>query len=179
MWKKSESENPQPQFQAQPRPVTQPNVNAPQTKEQPTIGPTIYIKGDLSGEEDLIIEGRVDGKIEVRQHSVTVGKNGKVKADIYGKTITIEGEVQGNLYGEEHLVIRQTGTVRGNITAPRVSLEDGSNFKGCIDMSPKETSGSMVETEVRITHSAEAQQRNSGEAIPAATAKPNPGPAQV
>jgi cytoskeletal protein CcmA (bactofilin family) len=176
MWKKSESEDPQPQFQAQPRPVIQPHVNAPQTKEQPMIGPTIYIKGDLSGEEDLIIEGRVEGKIELRRHSVTVGKNGKVKADIYGKKSTIEGEVQGNLYGEEQLVLRQTGTVRGNITAPRVSLEDGSNFKGSIDMSPKETSRSTVETEAR---SAEARLKDSGEAIPAAAAKPDRGAAQV
>ncbi len=102
------------------------------------IGATIYIKGDLSGQEDLLIEGRVEGKIELRQHNVTVGKNGKVKADIYGRTITIEGEVQGNLYGEEQLLLRQTSTVRGNIIAPRVSLEDGSNFKGSIDMTPKE-----------------------------------------
>ena len=82
------------------------------------IGATIYIKGDLSGQEDLLIEGRVEGKIELRQHNVTVGKNGKVKADIYGRTITIEGEVQGNLYGEEQLLLRQTSTVRGNIIAP-------------------------------------------------------------
>ena len=148
MWKKSESEEPQPQFK--PQPAIQPRVNAPQTKERAMIGSTIYIKGDVSGQEDLIIEGRVEGRIELRQHNVTVGKKGKVKADIYGKTITVEGEVQGNLYGEEQLVVRQSSTVRGNITAPRVSLEDGSNFKGSIDMSPKETSGSTVETEARI-----------------------------
>src|SRR5512141_3367484 len=148
MWKKSDSEDPQPHYQpqyppqpqAQPQPVVQPRPSAPQqTKEQAMIGATIYIKGDLSGQEDLIIEGRVEGKIELRQHNVTVGKNGKVKADIYGRTITIEGEVQGNLYGEEQLVLRQTSTVRGNIIAPRVSLEDGANFKGSIDMSPKES----------------------------------------
>ena len=172
MWKKSESEEPQPQFK--PQPAIQPRVNAPQTKERAMIGSTIYIKGDVSGQEDLIIEGRVEGRIELRQHNVTVGKKGKVKADIYGKTITVEGEVQGNLYGEEQVVLRQTGTVRGNITSPRVSLEDGSNFKGSIDMSPKETSGSTVETEARI---AGAQQRNRGEAIPAAVAKPDRGPA--
>jgi cytoskeletal protein CcmA (bactofilin family) len=142
------------------------------------IGQSICIKGDLSGQEDLIIEGRVEGKIELRQHNVTVGKNGKVEADIYGKTITIEGEVHGNLYGEEQLVLRQTSTVRGNITAPRVSLEDGSNFKGSIDMSPKETSDSATETEARITRGAEIQQR-SGVAIPPASWKPDRGPGQV
>jgi cytoskeletal protein CcmA (bactofilin family) len=145
MWKKAESEDPQPQHQPQhqqpqpqPQPVNQPRTSAPQHKERAMIGATIYIKGDLSGQEDLLIEGRVEGKIELRQHNVTVGKNGKVKADIYGRTITIEGEVQGNLYGEEQLLLKQTSTVRGNIIAPRVSLEDGANFKGSIDMSPKE-----------------------------------------
>lgn len=102
------------------------------------IGSTILIKGDLSGEEDLLIEGRVEGKIELRKHNVTVGKNGRVKADVYGKVITIEGEVHGNLFGDDQLVLRHSSTVRGNIVAPRVILEDGANFKGSIDMSPKE-----------------------------------------
>jgi cytoskeletal protein CcmA (bactofilin family) len=124
------------------------------------IGPTIYVKGDLTGQEDLLIEGRVEGKIELRQHNVTVGKNGHVKADIYGKTITIEGEVQGNLYGEEQLVLKQTSTVRGNITAPRVSLEDGSNFKGSIDMSPKDS------------RSPEGEQRRPVEAIKSSVETP-------
>jgi cytoskeletal protein CcmA (bactofilin family) len=102
------------------------------------IGPTILIKGDLTGEEDLIIDGRVEGRVELRKHNITVGKNGRVKADLYGKVITVEGEVHGNLYGDEQLVLRQSSTVRGNILAPRVVLEDGANFKGSIDMSPKD-----------------------------------------
>jgi cytoskeletal protein CcmA (bactofilin family) len=175
MWKKSETEDPHPQYQPpppQPQPPTQTRVNAPQNKDRAMIGPTICIKGDLSGQEDLLIEGRVEGKVELRQHNVTVGKNGRVKADIYGKTITIEGEVQGNLFGEEQLVLRQTSTVRGNITAPRVSLEDGSNFKGSIDMSPKEASrGSELETRNR------APELPKNEPVPAgAGSKPDRGP---
>jgi cytoskeletal protein CcmA (bactofilin family) len=108
------------------------------SKECAVIGPTILIKGDLTGEEDLIIDGRVEGRVELRKHNITVGKNGRVKADLYGKVITVEGEVHGNLYSDEQLVLRQSSTVRGNILAPRVVLEDGANFKGSIDMSPKE-----------------------------------------
>jgi cytoskeletal protein CcmA (bactofilin family) len=163
MWKKSEPEDPQPHYQPpppQPQPVTPPRATVSQTKERAMIGPTICIKGDLTGQEDLLIEGRVEGKIELRQHNVTVGKNGHVKADIYGKTITIEGEVQGNLYGEEQLVLRQTSTVRGNITAPRVSLEDGSNFKGSIDMSPKDS------------RSSEGEQRRPVEAVKSSAESP-------
>ena len=102
------------------------------------IGPKISIKGNLTGEEDLLIEGNLEGMIEMRQHSLTIGKKGQIKADIHGKTIIIEGTVEGNLHAEERLLIRQPGVVRGNIISPRVALEDGSNFKGSIDMSAKE-----------------------------------------
>jgi len=140
MWKKSEPEV----SRSQPAPVSQAQSSleqrssVPQSKERAMIGPTIKIKGDLTSEEDLLIEGRLDGKIEMRKHSITIGKKGQIKADIYGRVIVIEGTVEGNLYGEEQLIVRQSGTVRGNIVAPRVALEDGSNFKGSIDMSPKE-----------------------------------------
>ncbi len=146
MWKKSDQEEfhtqPVPAPQAQPTPAPRIPAPQPQSKERAVIGSTITIKGDLKGDEDLLIEGRVEGKVEFPRHSVTIGKNGTIKADIYGRTITVEGTVEGNLYGDEQLIVRHSGTVRGNIVAPRVALEDGSNFKGNIDMSPKEKSGS-------------------------------------
>jgi cytoskeletal protein CcmA (bactofilin family) len=106
-----------------------------------SIGPSISIRGELSGGEDLVIHGHVEGKIDLRQNNITVGKSGRVKADMYGKVISIEGEVEGNLYGGEQILLRQSGSVRGNIIAPRVSLEDGSKFKGSIDMEPKSDAG--------------------------------------
>ena len=149
MWNKPGLEESQPQ--PVPAPVTEPVtalrtvVAQPQVRQRPVIGPTISIKGDLIGEEDLLIEGCVEGKIEMRHHGVTIGKNGRINADIYGKIITVEGSVEGNLYGAEQLIVRQSGKVRGNIVAPRVTLEDGSNFKGSIDMNPTEKSGSHSE----------------------------------
>ncbi len=101
-----------------------------------TLGPSILLKGNLSGEEDLLIEGRVEGKITLPKHSVTVGSNGKVKADIHSKSICVEGDVRGNLFGSEEVVIRKTGRVQGNATAPRVTLENGAKFRGSIDMQP-------------------------------------------
>jgi cytoskeletal protein CcmA (bactofilin family) len=141
MWKKtetSEESNPEsmPISQAPPPPAPRAPVLAQPARA--IIGATISIKGDLIGEEDLLIEGRVEGNVEFRHHSVTIGKNGRIKADIHGKAITVEGNVEGNLFGEEQLIVRQSGTVRGNIVSPRVVLEDGSNFKGSIDMSPKD-----------------------------------------
>jgi cytoskeletal protein CcmA (bactofilin family) len=146
MWKKSEPEEspfqPVPVPQTPPAPLPQnPTV---QTRERSIIGPTISIKGNLTGEEDLLIEGQVEGKIELHRHCVTVGESGRIKADIYGKIIIIEGSIEGNLYGEEQLVVKQSATVRGNIVSPRVALEDGSNFKGNIDVSQKEKLPTIV-----------------------------------
>ena len=128
MWKKTKDEN--------SKPKSPPLGKSPieQSKKQAVIGPSISIKGELSGEEDLMIQGRVEGTIELKNNNVTVGRTGHIKADIYGKVISIEGEVQGNLFGEEKIVVRESGVVRGNMRTPRFSLEDGAKFKGSIDM---------------------------------------------
>lgn len=136
MFKRTEGDYQQPEQPAINVPV--PRNNAPVThRENATIGPSISIKGDLTGGEDLVIEGRVDGKVDLKQNNVTIGKNGRVKADVYGKLVTVEGEVEGNLFGQDQIIIRGTGKVRGNISAPRVSIEDGATFKGNIDMEGK------------------------------------------
>ncbi|HYX23513.1 MAG TPA: polymer-forming cytoskeletal protein [Thermoanaerobaculia bacterium] len=125
-----------------PAPAASPSSSheAPRRTDRATIGPSIFIKGDLSGEEDLVIEGRVEGKVDLKQNNVTIGKNGKVKADVFGRVVTIEGEVTGNVFAREQAILRQAGAIFGNIQAPRVILEDGSRFKGSIDMeAPKET----------------------------------------
>jgi cytoskeletal protein CcmA (bactofilin family) len=100
------------------------------------LGPSLVIKGTLTGEEDLLFEGRLDGEIRLGTNRVTIGENGRIKADVFSKSIYVEGEVQGNLFGEDEVVIRRSGKVRGNVTAPRVTLENGSKFKGSIDMQP-------------------------------------------
>lgn len=131
MWKKSDSADPSESMAMPNMPINIPNGV---TREQAVIGPSISIKGDLKGEEDLLIQGRVDGTIQLSQFDLTVGKNGRVNANIFAKVIRIDGEVQGDLKGEEQVVIRKTGNVKGNINAPRVALEDGCRFKGSIDM---------------------------------------------
>ncbi|MCP4205331.1 MAG: polymer-forming cytoskeletal protein [bacterium] len=104
-----------------------------------SLGPSISVSGNLSGNEDLIIEGAVEGEVVVKDHMVTISETGKVKADVYGRSICVEGQVDGNLVGDEQVVIRQSGRVRGNVTAPRVNLENGAKFKGSIDMQPTES----------------------------------------
>jgi len=144
-WKKDDSPTyPPAEPAAAPRPTpTSAPASGPEaarrTSDRATIGPSIFIKGDLSGDEDLVIEGRVEGKVDLKQNNVTVGKNGRVKADVLGRVVTVEGEVDGNVFAQEQAIVRQSGAVRGNITSPRVVLEDGSRFKGSIDMEPKDT----------------------------------------
>ena len=100
------------------------------------IGPSIKIKGEVTGDEDLLIQGSVEGTIELSDNEVTVDQSGQVAADIQAKTIRIDGSVTGDISGNEKVVITKSGNVRGNIVAPRVTLEDGAIFKGSIDMDP-------------------------------------------
>ncbi|HEY8022420.1 MAG TPA: polymer-forming cytoskeletal protein [Thermoanaerobaculia bacterium] len=145
-WKRDDPPSPNPNPYTEPTapprppaPAAAPAAPEPHRRsERATIGPSIYIKGDLAGEEDLVIEGRVEGRVDLKQHNVTIGKNGRVRADVFGRVVNVEGEVDGNVFAQEQAILRQSGAVRGNITSPRVTLEDGSRFKGSIDMEPKD-----------------------------------------
>jgi cytoskeletal protein CcmA (bactofilin family) len=92
------------------------------------------IKGELSGSEDLTIEGQVEGKIELRQNVLTIGANGKIKAQVFAKSVIILGEVTGNVTATEKVDIRDNGSVDGDIAAPRVAIAEGAHFRGSIDM---------------------------------------------
>ena len=146
MWNKREDEPLRPsaptQAPATPQPPQPPVVAAapPSAASRPPparaagIGPSITIVGDVSGEEDLTILGKVEGKIVLPKHSVTIGHGGRVKADIQAKFVSVAGEVHGNLVAGEQIVIRKTATMLGNLTAPRVGLEDGCRFRGSVEM---------------------------------------------
>src|SRR5262247_2233416 len=110
----------------------------PMQEEKASIGKSIVINGELSGSEDLTIEGRVDGKIELRDHVLTVGSNGRIKATVSAKAIVVLGQVTGNLNATEKVDIKETGSVEGDVVAPRVAIADGSHFKGSIDMQKKD-----------------------------------------
>jgi len=103
------------------------------------IGPDIHINGDIGGNENLLIEGRVEGTVSLESHQVEIGKGGRVNADIKAKIIKIAGEVRGDLMGMEKVIISSSGNVHGNIVTPRMVLEDGAIFKGGIDMDPQES----------------------------------------
>ncbi len=117
--------------------TTVPDGDSQSESESATIGNSVKIHGDLSGKEDLVINGTVEGTIDFREHDVTVGEKGKVNANVTAKNIIILGEVKGELRGSEQVTIKPSGRVTGDIRAPRVVLNDGCQFKGLVDMEDK------------------------------------------
>ncbi|HEX9853449.1 MAG TPA: polymer-forming cytoskeletal protein [Woeseiaceae bacterium] len=107
---------------------------ASRSGECAVIGRSIEINGDVRGNEDLRIEGDVSGTVELRNSNLTIGKEGKVRADVYAKSITVDGTTEGDLYASERVIVHVNANARGNITAPKVGIEEGAKFKGTIDM---------------------------------------------
>lgn len=106
----------------------------PLGRDVANIGKSVLIKGQLSGSEDLIIEGEVEGTIELKEHVLTVGPNGRIRAQVFAKAVIVQGEVVGNLTAAEKVDIRDNGSVDGDIVAPRVAIADGAVFRGSVDM---------------------------------------------
>lgn len=101
---------------------------------QATIGRSIILKGELSANEDLIIEGQFEGTVNLQDHCLTVGSNGKVKAEIQARQVVILGSVNGNVNAREKIEVRRSGNVTGDLTSASISIEEGAYFKGSIDI---------------------------------------------
>ena len=107
----------------------------PASRDVVNIGKSVIIKGELSGSENLTIEGQFEGKIDLRDNSLTVGPNGKIKADLlFAKSVDILGRVNGKITAVDIVSIRENGAVDGDITAPRIAIADGAHFRGSVDM---------------------------------------------
>ena len=118
-------------------PKSEPTAEVPAERVSPgrasTLGATLRIKGDLVADEDLVIQGQVDGSI-LHTRSLTIGAQGKVRGDIRARRIVVEGSVEGNLYALENVSLRPGATVRGDIYAAAVAMEGGARLIGRIDM---------------------------------------------
>jgi cytoskeletal protein CcmA (bactofilin family) len=146
MWKRDESVKPTNQPPAPAAPVAstqQASAPAPQPdtrrmdKDMVHIGKSVIIKGELAGSEDLTIEGHVEGKIELKDHVLTIGPNGKIKAQVFAKSVIVQGEVNGNVTATDKVDIRDGGSVDGDIISPRVAIAEGAHFRGSVDMQRK------------------------------------------
>ena len=139
MWKREEAAKP-----VLPAPVTtvtgagvggsRPAPGRLADREVLNIGKSVVIKGELSGSEDLTIEGQVEGTIELKQHLLTIGPHGRIRAQVFAKAVVVLGEVVGNIKATEKVAIRDNGAVEGDILAPKVAIAEGARFRGGIDM---------------------------------------------
>ena len=146
MWKRDDNVRPtsgQPTTAPQP-PATyagggtpRPEVGHHMEKDIVNIGKSVVIKGELNGSEDLTIEGHVEGTIQLREHVLTIGPNGRIKAQVFAKSVIVLGEVTGNVTASEKVDIRDNGSVDGDIVSPRVAIAEGAHFRGSVDMQRK------------------------------------------
>jgi cytoskeletal protein CcmA (bactofilin family) len=179
MWKRDEAvkppqtsgSSPQTSVNPVPEPVG-PKAEAARHPERDmvNIGKSVVIKGELSGSEDLTIEGQVEGKIELRQNVLTIGPNGKIKAQVFAKSIIVQGEVHGNVTATERVDIRDNGSVDGDLSAPRVAIADGAHFRGAIDMQRQgaKPEGKAADTKPAATGSTSTSTSSSTPQQPAA-----------
>ena len=129
------------------------------------IGKSVIIKGELSGSEDLTIEGQVEGKIELKQHVLTIGPHGRIRAQIFAKVVVVLGEVLGNIKASDKVVIRENGAVEGDIVAPRVAIAEGARFRGKIDMQQgaRPKGEEKPEPEAKLEEETQAQTATAGD----------------
>ena len=148
MWKRDEAVKPTTSGQATSTGPTVQSSQSSSSTSQPeprqqtgrdvvNIGKSVVIKGELNGSEDLTIEGQVEGKIELKDHVLTIGPNGKIKAQVFAKAVIVLGEVNGNITASEKVDIRDGGSVDGDMISPRVAIAEGAHFRGSVDMQRK------------------------------------------
>jgi cytoskeletal protein CcmA (bactofilin family) len=101
------------------------------------IGKSISIRGDLTGNEDMVIDGQVEGKVDLPNNQLTVGADGKVKAEVHAKSVVVVGLVDGNVFGLERVEIQATGRIEGDVTAPKLIVAEGAQLNGAIKMTGK------------------------------------------
>ncbi len=166
MWKPNQTGSPNPAPTPEPaRPATpqassfepttpRPGAPAgtPAAADQATIGKSLVVKGEVTGSESLYIDGKVEGAINLSGNRVTVGRNGQVAANISAREVVVLGKVRGNINASDRVDIRSEGSLTGDVSAQRISIEDGAFFKGGIDIrkpggSSETKAGNGVSTE--------------------------------
>lgn len=136
MFKKNSPE--EESFQPTPTQARPAPPSAPSGRTAAVIGRSIVVKGEVSGQEDLQVEGRVEGRIVLPEQQVVVGPTGRVEAEVEAKVIIVEGTVVGNVKAAEKVIITQEGSLTGDIEAARLSVEDGAYLKGTVELTPRE-----------------------------------------
>ena len=137
------------------------------------IGKSVLVKGELSGSEDLYLDGEVEGSIELRDHSLVVGPHGRVRAHIHARDIVVHGKVDGNIKGTERVELKKSAVLVGDINTQRIVIEDGAFFKGAIDIQ-KEGAKTAPKREASVGTAAAAASAPSYSAAPPASSGASP-----
>jgi cytoskeletal protein CcmA (bactofilin family) len=143
------------------------------------IGKSVIIKGELSGSEDLYLDGQVEGSIELREHSLTIGPNARLSANIFAKDVSIQGKVDGNITGFNRVELKKTAVLTGNIETQRIVIEDGAFFKGNIEIRKNEPAKSPAAPATASAPQTSAPAAPATTAAPATQASPAAGTAPV
>jgi cytoskeletal protein CcmA (bactofilin family) len=109
-------------------------MDAPKTGDFAHIGKSVVVKGELSGSEDLYVDGNVEGSIELRNNSLTIGPNGKIKATVTAKTVVIMGKIEGAVTASDRIELKKSAIVNGDLTTQRIAIEEGAAFQGKVDI---------------------------------------------
>lgn len=176
--------HPTPSRPVESTPVAAPAAAAPARGVQPmeqqqpqrkaVLGPSIHVKGELIGNEDLILEGKIEGVVRLRDNHLTVGKSADVKATLEAKAIRIEGTVNGDVLATDRIELASGSTLVGDIVAPRIIISDGARFKGSVDMD--HARGGSSSHGSSVSHAPSAPQRSQGAPMgePVGAGKTNP-----
>jgi cytoskeletal protein CcmA (bactofilin family) len=143
---------PNPTHQMRPSNASEPSSSTPLPGDRSTIGKSLLIKGEITGSESLYIEGTVEGSVNLPEDRVTVGRNGRVSANIAAREIVVFGEVVGNCEASDHFDIRSEGSLCGDVVVSRISVEDGAFLTGSIDIRKKSTVEAVENEQVEFSH---------------------------
>ena len=121
------------------------------------IGKSVLIKGELSGSEDLFLDGEVEGSVDLHDHNLTIGPHGRVRANVMAKDVVIHGKVDGNVHGTERVELKRSAVLTGDISTQRIVIEDGAYFKGAIDIKKENKPASSVAKETPKAFAARRQ----------------------
>lgn len=176
MWKRDDAPKPATPTAGTPTthtPAAAPAVSAARPtpsleRDVVNIGKSVVIKGELLGSEDLTVEGQVEGRIELKDHVLTIGPNGRIKAAVFAKAVVVLGEVIGDVTASEKVDIRDKGTVEGDLISPRVAIAEGAHFRGSIDM---QRGGAQKPAESKTEAKAEKSERAEVKVAQPATTK--------
>jgi cytoskeletal protein CcmA (bactofilin family) len=153
MWTKqqAQAESTSPAQAAKPSVVAFSNPSTPALGTNPAargaarLGSSLHIKGHITGTEDLQIDGKVDGPISLRGHELTVGPTAQLTSEIHARAVAVYGKVVGNLHARDRVDVKGDGSVIGDISTARISIEDGAQFKGRIEIDPTKSQNAAAD----------------------------------